>query len=96
MTEKTYTTENSSYTETELCISDSVGSFLLNFKDTSTMLCKLHEIPTMALLDIYRAVCNSITACLLASELPCSVLDILVALASFIAHEITRRQTEKQ
>lgn len=96
MTEKAYTTENGTFTQTEQVIFQTAGSFLLNFKDTDRMICELHEVATSALQEMYKAVNDSIKACFLSDELPCSVLDILVALASFMAHEITRRQTEKQ
>lgn len=96
MTEKTFTTENGSFTETESCISEAVGSCLLNLKNTDAMLCELHEISTAALQGMYKAVRDSIAACYLASELPCTVMDVLVALSSFIAHEIVRRQIDEQ
>lgn len=96
MTEKTCITENGSYTETELCISEFVGSFLLNFKDTRDILCELHEVPIETLQDMYKTVRDSITVCLLASELPCSVLNILSALVSLISHEIVKRQIDGQ
>lgn len=96
MTEKTYTTENGTFTQTEQAIFQTVGSFLLNFKDADRMVCELHEVTTSALQEMYKAINGSIKVCFLSDELPCSVLDILVALASFMAHEITRRQIEKQ
>mgnify|MGYP006876757656 CR=1 FL=1 len=95
MTETTYTTKNGTFTQTEQAIFQTAGAFLLNFKDTDRMICELHEVPTSALLEIYKAVNGSIKACFQSSELPCSVLDILIALVSFLAHEFARRQTEK-
>lgn len=96
MTEKIYTTESGSFTQTEQAIFQTAGAFLLNFKDTDRMICELHEVSTSVLLEMYKVVNGSIKVCFLSDELPCTVLDILVALASFMAHEITRRQTEKQ
>lgn len=95
ITENTYTTKNGSFTQTEQAIFQTAGAFLLNFKDTDTMLCEIHEVSTSVLLEMYRAVNDSIKTCFLSSELPCSILDILVALVSIIAHEIARRQIEE-
>lgn len=96
MTEKIYTTENGTYTETELSIFQSVGAFLTNYRDEQNVILELHQLSGDTLANMYKAINGGIQSCLLSEEIPSVIMDMLISLSSFVAHEIARRQTGVQ
>lgn len=96
MTEKIYTTENGTYTETELSIFQSVGAFLTNYREEQNVILELHQLSESTLVNMYKAINGGIQSCLLAEEIPNMIMDMLISLSSFVAHEIARRQTGAQ
>lgn len=96
MTEKTYTTENGTYTETELSIFQSVGAFLTNYREEQNVILELHQLSGDTLTNMYKAINGGIQSCLLSEEIPSVIMDMLISFSSFVAHEIARRQAGAQ